>query len=89
MRTLILDARGITGGFRPDSVVLRLQPDAAKTGHADDETESLSVSKSRVRTRQIGPSARSEVQPWVAPQGKSSNKAIGPICPFPKGYAIY
>src|SRR5436190_11610415 len=46
---------------------------------------SLSANQSRVRTRQIGPSARSEVQPWVAPQGKPSDKAIGPICPFPEG----
>src|SRR5207248_6695046 len=35
--------------------------------------------------RQIGPSARNEVKPWVAPQGKPSDKAIGPSCPFPKG----
>src|SRR5205814_5982125 len=34
----------------------------------------------------MGPSVRSEVQPWVAPQGKPSDKAIGPICPFPKGF---
>src|SRR5882672_5894944 len=47
--------------------------------------KSLSVNKSRVRTRQVGPSARSEAQPWVAPQGKPSDKAIGPSCPFPKG----
>ena len=47
--------------------------------------KSLSVNKSRVRTRQVGPSARSEAQPWVAPQGQPSDKAIGPKCPFPKG----
>ena len=28
----------------------------------------MSVNKSRVRTRQVGPSARSEAQPWVAPR---------------------
>src|SRR5438105_8187015 len=45
----------------------------------------LSVNKSRVRTRQIGPSTRSEVRPWVSAQGEPSDKVIGPICPFPKG----